>query len=217
MEKEGEEFTERVDETVRSAAVSREASTSDVGPVSSGAATGSEFLAFMRYFNSMVTVSGNCLNKTQLVSNIQPYRHGNDIVMYIKALEADMIRIGVRKKEWLSVLLSKLSSKAKMSVASVSFEPDCTYQDVKAKLLDGVGMDLKVIETSLFSEWKSLSREWDMVTRFEKMKAPLYRFVLGDKTVDELSLRLAKAIYKLRNSVWLQLACDHLGRDQKAM
>ncbi len=141
--------TERVDETVRSAVVSREASTSDVGPASSGEVTGSEFLAFMRHFNSMITGSGSSLNKTQLVSNIQPYRDGNDIVMYIKALEADMIRIGVRKKEWLSVLLSKLSSKAKMSVASVSCDPDCTYQDVKAKLLDGVGMDLKVVETSL--------------------------------------------------------------------
>ncbi len=69
--------TERVDETVRSAVVSREASTSDVGPVSSGEAMGSEFLAFMRYFNSMITGSGSCLNKTQLVYNIQPYRDGN--------------------------------------------------------------------------------------------------------------------------------------------
>ncbi len=36
-----------------------------------------------------------------------------------------------------------------------------------------------------------------MVTRFEKMKALLDRFVLGAKTVDELSLKLAKAIYKI--------------------
>ncbi len=69
--------------------------------------------------------------------------------------------------------------------------------DVKKKLLDEVGMDIKTVESQMFVEWKEISKNWDMVTRLEKLKCLVDRFTLGAMSVEELSLRIMKALFKV--------------------
>ena len=111
-------------------------------------------------------------------------------------LEADLVRLNVCRDDWLSILLSKLPPKARDVVSQISCEPSCTYLDVK-KLLDEVGLDIKSVENQLFVEWKSIAKTWDMVSRLEKLKVLVDRFTLGAKSVEELSLRLLQALYKV--------------------
>ncbi len=108
-----------------------------------------------------------------------------------------MVRLNVSRGDCLNVFLSKLSPKARDAVAQIACEPSCTYLDVKRKLLDDVGTDIRVVENQLFVEWRVVAKGWDMVTRLEKLKSLVDRFVLGAKSVDELALRLINAIYMI--------------------
>ncbi len=81
-------------------------------------------------------------------------------------------------------------------MSQISCEAACTYLDVKKKLLDEVGMDIKTVKSQMFVEWKEISKNWDMVTRLEKLKCLVDRFTLG-ATVEELSLRIMKALFKV--------------------
>ncbi len=103
----------------------------------------------------------------------------------MKALEADLVRLNVCRDDWLSILLSKLPPKARDVVSQISCKPSCTYLDVKKKLLDEAGLDIKSVENQLFVEWKSIAKTWDMVSRLEKLKVLVDRFILGAKSVED--------------------------------
>ncbi len=92
-----------------------------------------------------------------------------------------------------------MTLKARDTVPQISCEAACTYFDVKKKLLDEVGMDIKT-ESQMFVEWKKISKTRDMVTRLEKLKCLVDGFTLGAKSVEELSLRIMKALYKVNLS-----------------
>ncbi len=137
------------------------------------------------------------LDMGKMVDRILPYREGADISQLLLALEAELHDIGVRKEDFWHILISKLPPKTKENVLDLLCEKGCTYDKLKSKLLDKMGLSQREVEVKLFIDWEEDTRNMDRVDRYRRVKSLVDRFVINAKDKTEVALFLMKAIYRI--------------------
>lgn len=125
---------------------------------------------FHQMFNMFLTQMSHCMekvsavvpssggdvmsaDKNRLIEKLAPYTAGTDISVYIKKLEDDLLDIGVSRSRFKSVLARKLQSGRALSVLSSIDRSECSYEELKKKLIDGLGSDLTTLGIKLISEF----------------------------------------------------------------
>ncbi len=137
------------------------------------------------------------LDKGRMVDHILSYREGSNISHFLLAFEAELKDIGVNKSEYRHILISKLPSKTKESVLDLMGSGACTYEKLKARLLEKVGLSQREVEIKLFVDLEDETKNMDRVERYRHVKMLVDRFAMNAKDKDQLALFLMKAIFRL--------------------
>ena len=80
--------------------------------------------------------------RDKVVESIPMYNEGSEVEIFMEALEAELRRADVEKREWKSILLSKLPPKTRHLVIAVAESHDSSYLDVKTSLLHSAGQTM---------------------------------------------------------------------------
>ncbi len=115
--------------------------------------------------------SDTLMDKGRMVSNIPSYMDGSEISKYIRGLEADLKDIGVSQRQYKRILLSKLSPKAREQVVDLVDSGECTYELLKRKLLEKVGLSKRDLEIKLFCDLEDDTKGMDRLARYKHNKA----------------------------------------------
>ncbi len=117
--------------------------------------------------------------------------------MFLQSLEAELNGIGVRKEDFKQILVSKLPCKTKETILDLLGREDSTYDMLKSRLLDKVGLSKREVEIKLFVEWEKVAKSLDRVERCKRLESLVNRFVLGAKSVKEVALSLMVALFRI--------------------
>ncbi len=74
-----------------------------------------------------------------------------EISKFIRGMEADLRDIDVSRAQYKRILLSKLTRKVREHVVHLVDEEGCTYDSLKWKLLEKVGLSRRDLEIKLFN------------------------------------------------------------------
>lgn len=137
-----------------------------------------------------------------LVSSIAMYKEGTDVNKYMRGLEVELKELGVEKKRWKSVLLSKLPVKTKETVLDVIEEVGCTYSRLKEALIGRVGYRLRNLEVKLLNELDRETRGMDRLERFKHISRLVDRVLMMCGTIDKVNLFLIKGFFAASCQPW---------------
>ena len=176
---------------------------SSPAPSESGGDSDSQKL--MKLFQSLVTgmskaSSGgfDTLNdKGRRVDNVPAYRDGTEMSKYLRGFEADMRCIGVSKDNYKSILQSKLSPKVREKVVELIDDDHCTYDRLKCKLVESVGLSKRDLEIKLFEDFEADVRHMDREARWRHVKSLTDRAMMMFPEKYDLALFMAKGLYRV--------------------
>ncbi len=135
------------------------------------------------------------LDPTKMVDRILPFKESSNISLFLQSLEAELNGgIGVRKEDFKQILVSKLPYKTKETILDLLGE-DSTYDMLKSRLLDKVGLSKREVGNKLFVEWEKEAKSLDRVERCRRLESLVNRFVLGAKSIKEVALSLMVALF----------------------
>ncbi len=161
---------------------------------------------FMRMFQGMMAGlmkasdsrgSDTLLDKGRMVDSIPNYKDGTEISKFIRGMEADLRDIGVSRAQYKSILLSKLTPKVSEHVVDLVDEEGCTYDSLKRKLLEKVGLSRRDLEIKLFNDLEEDTKSMDRVARYKHVKALVDRVCMMVKDKEELALFMAKGLFRV--------------------
>ncbi len=111
------------------------------------------------------------VDKNRLVEKLAPYSPNTDIAAWIKKLEDDLDEIGIASNQYKAILTRKITSGRALCIVSSIERSECTYAELKRKLIDGLGSDLTTLGIKLISEFQSTVRSvWDA----ERLRQPAF-------------------------------------------
>ncbi len=139
----------------------------------------------------------------RLVGDIPGYREGNDMAKFLRSLEVQLKDLGVERRYWKSVLLSKLPVKIKEQVLEIIESERCTFDRLKDALLARVGLTKRELEVKLFSELDKDTRSLVRVGRLKHISKLVESVCMLCNGMEELKLFLTKGLY-----------CKDLGVDE---
>ncbi len=161
---------------------------------------------FMRMFQSMMAGlmkasdsrgSDTLLDKGKMVDSIPNHKDGTEISKFIRGMEADLRDIGVSRAQYKIILLSKLTPKVREHVVDLVDEEGCTYDSLKRKLLEKVGLSRRDLEIKLFNDLEEDTKSMDRVARYKHVKALVDRVCMMVKDKEELALFMAKRLFRV--------------------
>ena len=139
------------------------------------------FHGFMKNMSRASVSSDTLLDKGRMVDGIPPYKDGAEISKYVKTLETELREIGVSKGQHKRILLSKLTSKVRERMADVIDEPTCTYERLKTKLLERIGLSRRDLEIKMFNDLEEDCRGMDREARYKHIKVLIDRIMMMAK------------------------------------
>ena len=115
----------------------------------------------------------------------------------MKTLETELREIGVNKGQHKRILLSKLTSKVRERMADVIDEPTCTYERLKTKLLERIGLSRRDLEIKMFNDLEEDCRGMDREARYKHIKVLIDRIMMMAKDKYEFALFVAKGLFRV--------------------
>lgn len=130
------------------------------------------------------------------VNALVAYKDSDDIAHYIMGLEADLRNLKVPKEKYKSILLRKLTTKARRAIRGYLDEYDCTYSDLKAILVKKLGMKQSEITDKLFNNFDRDTRHMDAVARVNLVRDLVERLSVTCKTMKDVLVAVAVGVFR---------------------
>ncbi len=101
------------------------------------------------------------------------------------------------RAQYKRILLSKLTPKVREHVVDLVDEEGCTYDSLKRKLLEKVGLSRRDLEIKLFNDLEEDTKSMDREARYKHVKALVDRVCMMVKDKEELALFMAKGLFRV--------------------
>ncbi len=155
---------------------------------------------FHGFMENMAKASGSSdtlMDKGRMVDGIPPYKDGAEISKFVMTLETELREIGVSKGQYKRVLLSKLTPKVRERMADVIDESACTYERLKEKLLERIGLSRRDLDIKMFNDLEEDCRGMVREARYKHRKVLIDRVLMTAKDKYEVALFVAKGLYRV--------------------
>ncbi len=168
---------------------------------------------FHLMFNSFLDKMSQCMDKmstaapsgraevvssdvSRQIEKLAAYTSGTDIATYIKKLEDDLCELGVSESRYKSILARRLQSGRALSVLSSINRAECSYEELKKKLIDGLGSNLTSLGIKLISDFQYTTRSMTSRDAYIHLKGLVDSVGLLTNTKEDVLLFMATAIYR---------------------
>ena len=139
--------------------------------------------------------AGGGMDRNRLVEKLAPYTANTDIAAWIKKFEDDLVDIGVPSRDYKLILARKITSGPALAIISSLDRAECTYADMKRKLIDGLGSNLTSLGVKLLSEFHNTVRPMTSQNAYLHLKSIIDSINLLTGSKDELLLFIATAVF----------------------
>ncbi len=92
----------------------------------------------------------------RLAKKVPQYRDGADMDKYVRNFEADMRDLNYPIEQYKRIFLSKLTSKARQLLDELRQDRDCSYDMLKQRLSEKVGVGGEETETEMKENEKEM-------------------------------------------------------------
>ncbi len=140
--------------------------------------------------------AGGGMDRNRLVEKLAPYTANTDIAAWIKKFEDDLVDIGVPSRDYKLILARKITSGPALAIISSLDRAECTYADMKRKLIDGLGSNLTSLGVKLLSEFHNTVRPMTSQNAYLHLKSIIDSINLLTGSKDELLLFIATALFR---------------------
>ncbi len=140
--------------------------------------------------------AGGGMDRNRLVEKLALYTANTDIAAWIKTFEDDLVDIGVPSRDYKLILARKITSGPALAIISSLDSAECTYADMKRKLIDGFGSNLTSLGAKLLSEFHNTVRPMTFQNAYLHLKSIIDSINQLTGSKDELLLFIATAIFR---------------------